>query len=158
MELWKSDQLMSNLNVHFVYLTVRCPAAGPHAPLIENTRIMIGGVPCKEMMCVCVCLCVCACAHVCVAIVNVVEKETDHFLKQKDEWKLEIESRLAELKNMETALSGRELEIRKVWACPCEFVHVLLCCLFVCAEGAAAGSKRETLGVHCQHVIPTASS
>jgi len=67
---------------------------------------------------------------VCVAIVNEVEKETDQFLKRKDEWKLEIESRLAELKNMETALSGRELEIKKVWVCLHVFAHLLY--LFVC--------------------------
>ena len=45
--------------------------------------------------------------------VNVVE-ETDLFLRSKDEWKVEIEEKLIELKSMETALSSRELELSKV--------------------------------------------
>ncbi len=72
-------------------------------------------------MCVCVCDC----------LVNAVKKETDQFLERKDEWKKEIDARLKELKNMETVLYGRELEIRKV--CVCVYMCVCMCvCVCMC--------------------------
>jgi hypothetical protein len=43
-----------------------------------------------------------------------VQEETDHFLSQKGEWKQEIEGKLEELKQMESALSSREKELKKV--------------------------------------------
>ena len=43
-----------------------------------------------------------------------IQEETDHFLSQKSEWKLEIEQKLEELKKVESALSCRERELKKV--------------------------------------------
>lgn len=43
-----------------------------------------------------------------------VQEETDHFLSHKSEWKEEIDKKLEELKQMESVLSSREQELKKV--------------------------------------------
>ena len=45
------------------------------------------------------------------------QEETDSFLRRKPEWTGEIERKLEELKKMESSLSSREQEIKKVGRC-----------------------------------------
>ena len=52
------------------------------------------------------------------------EKETESFLGQKEEWKKEIDDKLETLKTMERTLHSKEEELKKVWlAHTCTHTH-----------------------------------
>lgn len=71
------------------------------------------------------------------------EEETTHFLSCKSEWKEEIDRKLEELKKVETALSSKEQELKKV--CRCALLRIGVCFLRIGVGLARVGIIKEIL-------------